>query len=320
MTRVLIVSGDGWRDRRFAQMVSLYRACGFHVDVILRQTDRGRDRPHQIDRLGALPPGIDAGALIQRMHSDRPVALVHFDRHGGMVETLPGIGVPVIADIDDMFERWGADWLPTLSLSSSESIRRSLSLSGHQALRLPRAFHPKTPSRLPAARRIGWFGLWTEDLMSRWRMLAHRFAEQSICADMTFLLLGPGVRTARLPTGLAVARREGADISALGALDIAVAPMAPDAVRIPEIYTALEHGCPVLTLAGIRAEFEDRWHLPSAESLDELVHLIDQSLTRPGDPRNEILDDPMQQTCAALQMDQQAMEHHFAETLRRMIG
>ncbi|MEM8841647.1 MAG: hypothetical protein AAGD47_07725, partial [Pseudomonadota bacterium] len=225
MTRALILSEDGWRDRRFAQLVALYHRCGCHVDAILRQTDQVQAMPQGIDRLGVLPPGVDAGALIERMHRDMPVNLVHLDRDPAMARTRPGIGVPVIADIDTDAGAWQADWVPTVTLSSSETIRQTLSLSGHNAVRLPKVFHPKAPWRLPAARRIGWYGRWTEDLMARWCTLAHRFAEQSICPDMTFLLLGPGFLPTRMPRGLAVARREGADLSALNALDIAVAPI-----------------------------------------------------------------------------------------------
>ncbi|MBY8975279.1 hypothetical protein KHP62_05650 [Rhodobacteraceae bacterium NNCM2] len=316
-SRVVFVMTEDGDEARFRQMMGVYQAAGLTVDLILPQSRCGLPLPESIHRVGIAPNSGRLAPLLAEMHADHALTAVHFDRprdEGELALCPPG--ATVIVDHDSSLPRDpGSAPPPSLTLTSSEAVRRRLGARGHPALRLPRRLGPTNWQRTPPGRRIGWFGHWTPGLMDAWQNLARAFIAQSICPDMTFMLIGPGAPPGWFPNGLAIARRPFEGASSLRAIDIAVLPVAADTSHIAEIHAALEHGCPVLTLQSADTEFEDRWRLPVAADLGGLVHLIDRSLGAPA-----TLDALLRQTCAEFRRDQAAMERHLIAEIRHLIG
>ena len=160
-----------------------------------------------------------------------------------------------------------------VALALLERERARLGAEGHRSLRLPLVPDAAT-QRLagtgPGA-AMGWCGAWPEGLAAALGLVLEATARAGLDPSSGLWLAGEGAECVEIPKIFLrrLTRRSGNRL----ALGLALLPLTDPAPVLGDIVALVAGGCPVLTTPEVAAAFEDRWHLPTAETPEGFADL-----------------------------------------------
>lgn len=318
--RALIVTAAPVWDSRLTQVHGIYAALGMSVDLlVLSGGGEGLRIPPQIGRFASVPDRNALPEMVQTLTRDHPMNLIHEDRWSGPTG-LDRAAHIIILDIgSEAPPNDPGQPAPTLTLTTSETMRQHLADRGAQALRLPGRLAEPATMRRRRSGLMGWWGAWDAPLADAWRHLLREMTSQGVAPPNQLLLAGPGADRVALPgTPMHVIRRPRADASCLRVVDLAVLPLSEAHHRTSEILAAISRGAPVVGLSQAMAGFEDRWRLPAASSLADLAQLVGTVCPPwPDIPPDHNLDALTSETQAAMLRDQVLMEGYVTARIAR---
>ncbi len=269
---------------RLDQLTELYAGFGLKPDLIcVRRRDDSQDTltllADRVDRFGVVPfsselgvPSREADITLQAMQTPggaEGYSVVHLD--GVSLARPEGAAGLWVADAFDGQVAMTPD--RDLAVAALETVRRDHAWVGYGAVRLPVCCDPVAFAG-PPGQMVGWPAALSE-------ASARGFGEvlrvlESRAARLTDGLLVPA--KVRVP-GALKSNQAIADTDhpspGMRALGLAVLPGDTLDHHLHDVVSLIRRGRPVLTTPSIAAQFEGRWHLPTADSAEGLAGWIE---------------------------------------------
>lgn len=311
---------------RLAGMLDLYLGLGCQVDLLCLSPFRlpghhAVSLPDGVRNLGVVPapaapggsgPQADAvRAAISGLQPQNRYGIVHLDG-----ARLPRATVPEAFWVADAFDgNQITKKNPDLVLAALEKVRSEHSAAVVEAVRIPASCCPDTSSGPPGA-MVGWPGALSHPAQRSFRDILQVLNDRAVKIEGGIVLPS----SVRVPPALARYRavaKESDRKAAFRALGLGVLPCLDAAEHLHDLVRAIAKGRPVLTTSVLAAQFEGRWHLPTADTAEELAGWIEGWIDGRDVP---YFSEAAEETRRAFAEDSEAMWAHAGGVLKTALS